>query len=277
MAGQFNLPSIPNPTQPTGGPRPPSAQPPQPELALEKEFRNVYNVWKSNNTPEANDMMLKAVNPIIDTAVKTYAGAGHNPVIKSRAKKIVIDSLPKYDPANTKLKTYIFNQLQGLKRFSMQQAQIISIPEQVQLDYVNLKKKEDELREDLGRDPSTQELSDATYLSPKRIAYVKQLRMPSSEGTVLRPMAGSENTDFNDPSVVNPGSERNVGAWHQFVYDSLNGSDKLIMEHSFGLLGKEVLSNQEIAKKLGVSPAAVSLRRNKIQQELDKRDTLKLL
>lgn len=277
MAGQFNLPSIPNPTQPTGGPRPPSIQAPEPELALEKEFRNVYNVWKSNNTPEANDMLLKAVNPIIDTAVKTYAGGGHNSVVKSRAKKIVIESLPKYDPANTKLKTYIFNQLQGLKRFSMQQAQIINIPEQVQLDYVNLKKKEDELREDLGRDPNTQELSDATYLSPKRIAYVKQLRMPSSEGTVLRPMAGAENTDFNDPSVINPGSEKNVGAWHQFVYDSLSGTDKLIMEHSFGLLGKAVLSNQEIAKKLGVSPAAISLRRNKIQQELDKRDTLKLL
>lgn len=277
MAGQFNLPGIPNPTQPTGGPRPPSLKQPEPELALEKEFRGVYDVWKNNNTPEANDLMLKAINPIIDTAVKTYAGGGHNPVIKSRAKKIVIDALPKYDPANTKLKTYIFNQLQGLKRFSMQQAQIISIPEQVQLDYVNLKKKEDELREDLGRDPSMQELSDATYLSPKRINYVRQLRLPSSEGTVLKPMVGSENTDFNDPSVINPGADRAVGAWHHFVYDSLNNTDKLIMEHSFGMLGKPVLSNQEIARKLGVSPAAISLRRNKIQQELDKRDTLKLL
>jgi len=101
--------------------------------------------------------------------------------------------------------------------------------------------------------------------------------MPSSEGSVLKPMVGSDNTDFNDPEVRAQGGSREMSAWHSFVYDSLGDVDKLIMEHSFGLNGKKQLSNQQIAAKLRVSPAAISIRKNKIQQELDKRDNLNLL
>ena len=277
MPGQFDLPQVKKPTQPTGGPRPPAPPTQTPGLALEPEFHNVYGLWQRDKTPESNDAMLKAVTPIIDNAVKAYGGAGSNPVIKSRAKKIVIDSLPNYDPANTKLKTYLFNQLQGLKRFSMQQGQIISIPEQVQLDYVHLKKKENEMREDLGRDPSDSELSDAVSISPKRMAYVRGLRMPSSEGTVLQPFRNSDSGDFNDPSVANKVRKSDLGAWHSFVYDSLGDTDKIVMEHSFGLNGKPVLSSQGIASKLGVTPAAVSIRKSKIQQELDKRENLQVI
>jgi DNA-directed RNA polymerase specialized sigma subunit len=277
MPGQYDLPKVKQPSQPTGGPRPPSAPKPPTGLALEPEFHQVYSLWNKEQSPEANDAMLKNLNPIIDNAVKTYAGSGNNSVLKSRAKKIVIDSLPNYDPTNTKLKTYVFNQLQGLKRFSLHQNQVINIPEQVQLDYVNLKRKEDELQDNLGRPPSDEELADATSLSKKRIGYVRKLRLPSSEGTVLQPLMNSDSADFNDPSVVNRPSRGDMSAWHSFVYDSLGDIDKVIMEHSFGLNGKSVLSNQQIAQKLRVSPAAISLRKNKIQQELDKREQLRVL
>jgi hypothetical protein len=49
------------------------------------------------------------------------------------------------------------------------------------------------------------------------------------------------------------------------------------MEHSFGLNGKKLLSNEQIARSLRMSPAAISIRKNKIQQELDKREKLNLL
>ena len=277
MIGNFDLPQVPKPTQPTGGPRPPSPEMPGTKLILEPEFHSVYGMWQRDKTPETNDAILKAVKPIIDSAVKTYGGSAVNPTLKSRAKKIVIDSMPKYDPYNTKLKTYLFNQMQGLKRFSMQQNQIINIPEQVQLDYVSLKKKEELLREELGRDPSDTELSDSLSMSPKRLAYVRGLRMPSSEGTVLQPFRNSDSGDFNEPSVASKTNRSEMGAWHSFVYDSLGNIDKVIMEHSLGLNGKTVLSSQGIASKLGITQAAISMRKSKIQKELDKRETLQVI
>ena len=277
MPGRFQLPGVGDPTQPTGGPRPPKLE--QPEIkALEPQLKDVYDTWNRMKSPQANDMMLKALSPIIDNAVKTFGGSqDHNPIIRSRAKKIVIDSLPNYDPKQTKLKTFVFNQLQGLKRFSLQQGQIISIPEKVQLDFVNLKKTEDSLREELGRDPSTTELADAAMLSPKRIEYVRKLRMPSSEGTVSAVNASSDFSDFSDPAVANPSSKKDLGAWHSFVYEGLSDINKLIMEHSFGLNGKKLLSNEQIARSLRMSPSAISIRKTKIQQELDKREKLNLL
>lgn len=274
MPGQFDIPQIGKPTQPTGGPKAPGSMfKPDESLALEPSYQYVYNMWKADPTPQTNDEMLKAVRPIIDSALKTYGGAGQ-PILKSKAKKIVIDTLPKYDPTNTKLKTYIFNQLQSIKRMSMQQNQIINIPEQVQLDYASLSRAETELSEQLGRDPSTEELSDFASLSPKRIEYIRKLRMPASEGLLASNQANSGMTEYNDPSVK---SNDNANAWLSFVYAGMGDTDKLIMEHSFGLYGKPVLSNQDIAKKLKISPAAVSIRRNKIQSELDKRNTLHLL
>ena len=276
MPGPYDLPGIPKPTQPTGGPKPPSAFTEQPQSALEPEFKNAYETWKSNQNPEGNDMMLKSLQPVIDNAVKAYAGNA-SPIIRSKAKKIIIDSLPNYDPQGSKLKTYLFNQLQGLKRFSMQQGQIISVPEQVQLDYSNLRKRENELKEELGRDPSTEELADATSMSAKRISYVRGLKPPMSEGFTSRPAPNSEGTDYGDPAVVGASGKKDAAAWHDFVYGGLGAIDKLIMEHSLGLYGKGVLSNEQIARKLGVSPAAISLRKNKIQKELDKRYQLNIL
>lgn len=275
MAGHYKLPGVMPPTQPTGGPRPPKAPEPATTMAIEPEYAQLFDDWKKSPNIQTNDALLKALNPVIDNAVKTYGGS-NNPIIRSRAKKILIDTLPKYDPSATKLKTYAFNQLQGLKRFSLQQSQIISIPEQVQLDYTNLAKAENELKDDLGRDPTDTELSDYTSLSLKRIGYVRKLQMPSSEGSVLKPMTGSDNTDFNDPAVESK-SSKEMSAWHSFVYDSLGDIDKLIMEHSLGLNSKKVLSNQQIAAKLRVSPAAISIRKNKIQTELDKRESLNII
>jgi DNA-directed RNA polymerase specialized sigma subunit len=277
MPGRFELPGVGKPTQPTGGPKAPKLPEPE-ETALEPQFKETYEMWSRMKSPQANDMMIKSLSPIIDNAVKTFSGGQEaNPIIRSRAKKIVIDSLPNYDPTKTKLKTYVFNQLQGLKRFSLQQGQIISIPEKVQLDFVNLKKTEDRLREELGRDPSTDELADASMLSPKRIEYVRRLRMPSSEGTISAVDTSSDFSDISDPAVVSPSNKKDINAWHSFVYSSLSDIDKVIMEHSLGLNGKKLLSNEQIARSLRMSPAAISIRKNKIQQELDKREKLNLL
>jgi DNA-directed RNA polymerase specialized sigma subunit len=274
MPGQFKLPQVGSPTQPTGGPKPPKPEfELQPSLALEPQYQYVYDMWKNNPSPETNDEMLRAVKPVIDSALKTYGGAGQ-PILKSKAKKIFVDSLHKYDPTATKLKTYIFNQLQGIKRLSLQQNQIINIPEQVQLDYAAMSRSEQELAEKLGRDPSTEELADHTNMSVKRISYIRKMRMPASEGLMSKIQNASGMSEYNDPSIK---SNSGASAWLDFVYSGMGDIDKLIMEHSFGLYGKSVLSNQKIASKLGISPAAVSIRRSKIQAELDKRSQLNLL
>lgn len=273
-----NLPGVPPPSAPTGGPRPPSALPGAAGDLLEPDFAPVYTAWKARPSLQANGLMLRTIDPIIQSAVKTYGGSAPSPTLVSKARKMALEVLPRYDPSKTKMKTFLMSQLQGLRRASAKDTSIINVPEQVQLDHFHLSKAEDELRDQLGRDPSTDELADLTGLSTRRIVYVRKLQMPASEGGILQPIQGGEGDDFNDPAVRTLSGGDDARAWHQFVYASLSDpADQVIMEHSLGLHAKAVLSNQEIARKLGVTPSAVSQRKARIQSKLDERAHLGIL
>jgi hypothetical protein len=58
-------------------------------------------------------------------------------------------------------------------------------------------------------------------------------------------------------------------SWHEFVYHDLDPIDQVILEHSLGLHGKQVLPNQDIARKLKLSPGAISQRKVRIQDQLN--------
>ena len=64
--------------------------------------------------------------------------------------------------------------------------------------------------------------------------------------------------------------------WHEFVYNDLNEVDKAIMEYTLGLHGIKKLPATEIAKKLNISPGAISQRSQRIQAKLNQREELGL-
>jgi hypothetical protein len=98
------------------------------------EFDTVYSQWKTNHTPETNTALLKTIQPVIDTAVSSYAGQDTSPTIKSRARLMALKALETYDPNRGNVRTHLLSQLQSLRRVSAQAQNIISIPEQVSLD-----------------------------------------------------------------------------------------------------------------------------------------------
>lgn len=262
-------PVTPEPAEPTPGPE-------ESSWRLESPFRSPYRAWKATPGPAANGAMLRALRPVIDTAVRTYAGPQASPTLHGRARQMTLEALPRYDPSRTKLKTYLLNHLQGLRRLSVRENNIISVPEQVQMDLFHLNRRRDELAEELGRDPSDLELADRTGLSVKRIAYVRTLRLPTSESAMLQPFRGSDSSDYNEPAVRG-GGEADASAWQRFVHAGLDPVDQVILEHSFGLYGKPVLSNRDIARRLNITPSAVSQRRVRIQGLLDQRSRLGVL
>lgn len=148
----------------------------------------------------------------------------------------------------------------------------MSIPEQVALDLGHVRESENFLRDKLGRDPSDSELADHTGLSLRRLTYVRRARPAYAEGSMVRPTEDGGD-DLYSPAVRSRGNGA-LQQWHEFVYHDLDARDQLIMEHTLGMHGKRVLSNQDVAKRLGISPGAVSQRKARIQQKLDMRDEL---
>jgi DNA-directed RNA polymerase specialized sigma subunit len=242
------------------------------ESLLEPEFAEQYNAWSKTPTPENSSVLLKAINPVLTASMRSAVGTNNSPTLHSRAKIMALDAMKRYDPTKAKLRTHLMFQLQGLRRYAARENQILSVPEQVGLDLHHVRTSENELRDTLGRDPSEAEVSDHVSLSPKRLAYIRNARNAYSEGSFNRNTGEGE--DYYSPSVQD---KSNVQQWHEFVYHDLAPIDQVIMEHTLGLHGKQVLPNQDVARKLNISPGAVSQRKAKIQQKLDMRDELKVI
>ncbi len=230
---------------------------------LEDEYREPFQAWKAQQTPQTNAALLKAVHPAIEGAVRAHAG-DVNPLAVSRARAMTLKALPGYDPARSRMKTYLYNQLQGLRRVARQQGQVLKVPERVAFDRYHLENATQELTDRFGREPTDDELADHTGFSGRRIAKVRSYAPPVAEGTLEA--ANPDQMVFG--GAGGPAAQR-LSAVHDAVYGDLPPRDQLIFEWTLGYNGKRRLSNQQIAAKLGVSPGLVSQRKAAIQQMLD--------
>jgi RNA polymerase primary sigma factor len=219
-----------------------------------------FNAWSKAPTPDNMASLLEAANPVLDTAVKSYAGG--DPAFRSRAKLLAADAFRTYDPAKgTKLRTHLLTQLQSLRRHAMQRNQVVKVPERVQTDMWNMHRSQGELNDKLGREPSEQELADHSGLSMKRLRHVREF----ASGDVAESGLTTRSED-GEAEMFHPGTQQAdpEKIWMEYVHHELPPMDRQILEWRTGMLGRPVLSNNEIAGRLRLSAGAVSQRAAKI-------------
>lgn len=233
---------------------------------LEPEFKDVYDTWKAAPSPETNTKLIGALEPVIQKGMQSYGV--NDPVGYSRARLMTLDAVRKYDPRRASLQSHILTNLQGLRRATTNQQNFVRIPERLAIESQRLHEAQQQLQDDLNRLPSDNELADHMGVPLKRLAQIRRARSGYAGSQVQ-----SEDTQ-EDPSSRVPGQSRAAELWTQIVYDDLGPIDQKIMEHTLGLNGQDRLSNQEIAAKLGRSPGAITQRKLKIQQLLDRETEL---
>lgn len=237
-----------------------------PTFLMEPDLVPPFVNWKKAPTPANTDAFLKAVQPIVDSGLRAY-GSDH-PVLRSRARSILVDAMPKYDPRAAKFKTFALTHLQGLRRSSARYDQVIKLPETIGIGASRLDAAGRDLEDELGRPASDQELADRLRVPLKQLNRIRGVKSPMPEGALWSRLDDEDGP--SSPAVLG-GNDEDTRAWHNFVYQSLGPVDQVILENTSGLNGRPKLQGKEIALMLGVSPAAVSQRRRKIQEMLDRR------
>lgn len=234
---------------------------------LEDEYAPLYEQWRADPSPQNNTAMLRAVRPVIDSAVRPLGGS---PALQGRAKQLVLSGLRSYDPQRASLRTHLMTQLQGLRRIAGQQAQPLRIPERVVLDNMRLSRAHAELADSLYRDPTDDELADFTGMSVRRIGRLRQQARPVAESAAtMVDEEGNENT----PGVQHDTPQAILA---EYVRSELNPQDQLLLDHATGHNGQAKLSGRELAAKLGVTPSAVSQRLARIQSRFRALEDLRL-
>lgn len=258
-----------NTTSILGDTPPPFSQPKQPGIT--GDFENTYAQWQANRTPETNTALLKNIQPIVDTAVSSYLGSNPPATLKNRARLLALQAMDKYDPAKGNVKNHLLTHLQRLRRLGAQSQNIIAIPEQVGLDFQKIQRVENDIRAELSRDPTDEELADKTGLSVRRIRKVRQFNQPVAEGMTARQSETATDGGNADIASTLPGQRDAHTAWLDFVYDDLGAVDRIIMDSLLGRNGRRKTSTQDLARRLNISPGAVSQRAAKIQEMIDQR------
>jgi DNA-directed RNA polymerase specialized sigma subunit len=225
-------------------------------------YTTAYNEWVSNPSSSNLNKLLNLFSPTINSEVSKYSGPAS--ILRSKARIITIKALKNYDPNSTaNLNSWVTTNLKQLSRYN-RVIKPIKVPEVTSRQASELWTIQNSLSDDLGREPTLEELADETRWSVKRIKRIRESNIPTVHSSVYdTPMQGSSSA--NQPGVS---ESSQLPFAQEAVYLSLNDRDKLIYDLRTGSHGKKVESVDSISNKLGITPAAVSQRANSISRQI---------
>lgn len=225
------------------------------KIDTKTQIQQLVARWKKERSPQDTKRLLKYLHPTIQSALHTYA-PGQESNFRVKATKLALNSLQQYDASkNTTPSTFVFTNLQRLNRIRRQRQNIIHIPQSQVYLKQQIDKKIAQLQQDLGRQPTITQICDATGMTKKKLQKIQG-------GSI-----------FSQSSTINPQNNQSTFGikdvtdkdYYNYVYDSVGDVDKKILQWSMPFNGTP-LSNNAIAKKLKLSPGAVSQRKARLQQ-----------
>lgn len=238
----------------------------EPTPLKKQTLESMHTDWTRSKSPAHLQAMLDHLSPDIDKAIYAYSGLNAGPAVKTKAKLLAAKAIKNYAPdSGSSLKSWVYTQLQPINRYSRELAPA-PIPERAYQQLSELKKTEADFYENKGRVASDSELADMTGMSMRQISKIRGMdKRVFSEGSTA--FAGE-----------NPATSQEITATQNLnfrkdtldtMYSSFTPQEQIIIEHKLGYNNKPVLSNNDIAKKLRISPGRVSQLTTSLAQRLD--------
>lgn len=235
--------------------------PTPPKKTLDQHWED----YSKAKTPANLNNMLNEARPVLDSAITSYGGGNKN--LYGHAKILAAKAIDSYDPSRgAKLQTHLMVQLQPLSRLHAEASASVKIPERVRADLYRVNQETQNLVDDLGREPSDQELADRTGMSLRRIGHVRKFARSEVSESGL-----TSTTEEGDEEIFYPGVQTNkpLDVWIEYVHHDLSPIDQKIFEWKYGYNNQRQLSTTEVAKRLGLSPGAISQRAAKISARIN--------
>ena len=204
---------------------------------------------------DTSAQLVEKHKKLIEIEAAKYAKFVPYHVVLADAYRLAKTAAESFDESKgLKFSTHLVSSLKKLSRISTKYGGILRVPENKQFKIQKMNKKEEELRNDLGRDPTLSELSEACGMGLSEVTGLKKSRKKEVNVT---------NLAFAPVFVEGQNDD-----WVHFVYHDLPARDKLILEHKTGFGGKELKSNEELAKMLNTSSSTISNRVNIISDKI---------
>jgi len=213
--------------------------------------------WQQTNDPALFSQMVIRYQPVINSVVNKYKTVGVSPAtLRAKATSQMIKAFKTYDPSrNTQPVTHIWNNLQKVQRIAGESLMSGHIPEHRNLKKSNFMIARDNLADRLGYEPSVDEMSDELGWNKKETARMFE-EIQGGETT-----ASNAEFDFYGQSTQMESKDKILV---DYLYHQLSGPEKVVLEHTMGYGGKQILNNKQLAQKLNVNEMAISRMKKKL-------------
>ncbi len=218
----------------------------------------LWKTWQDNPNPVTLAPLMDNLAPIINQEASKWKQSGISPLnLKLKAHNLAYEAVQTWKPESSQLNTHVTNHLRGMSRYVINTQNIVRVPEEHIYDYRRLMKAKEEFFMAHDREPDERELEELVTQGAK----LKDFK-PIIENFY------SKASESNIAPAVDGISMNGVAA--KLLYDKLKPNQQTIFSHTYGFNGAPILQNQQIAKQLGVSPAAVTKQKKTIMKTYNK-------
>jgi RNA polymerase primary sigma factor len=253
-----------------------------PLLTIQQEIDLAARIQKGDK--EARSLMIRANLRLVVKIAHDYSNLGL-PLLDlvSEGNIGLMKAVERFDPAKGgKLSTYAAWWIkQSIKRALANQSKTIRLPVHLVDKIAKIKRVSLSMSEELGREPTDQELADEVGLSAAKLS---QLRTVSIRPASLdAPMNDEDGTEFGeivgDDNAVDPAenlSDKNLQEEIADLLRVLDDRERKIIMSRFGLDGGNSRTLEEVGEKFGVTRERIRQLQNialaKLRRALRKRE-----
>jgi len=207
-----------------------------------------WEQWRKNPTPKQLDPLLKRFDPLINQKVRQWKAPNvQESALRAHMMGQAIKAFETYDPSRgASLNTHVGNRLKKSLRFVYRTQNLAAIPEPKTRLIGSINSAREQLKEDLGRDPTHLEIGQQLNISAKMVKDVQKAQMKDVVGSSFE----------SDP---NPKASPRSQEVLSLLRPTLTPEEQEVFDHVFGYGGRQTItSTNKLADKLGKSPSQVS-------------------
>ncbi len=209
----------------------------------------------------ARELMIKANLRLVVKIAKDYSNYGLPLVdLISEGNMGLMKAVERFDPEKGgKLSTYAAWWIkQSIKRALANQSKTIRLPVHMVDKIARMRRVSVVLTEELGREPSTEELAEEIGLPIKKVALLKRAAMrPTSLDAPVGEDEGTTYADLiGDEHATNPMDELDNKTLHgelDGLLNLLDDRESQIIDARFGLNGATPMTLEEVGREFGVT------------------------
>ncbi len=256
-------------------------------LTKEDEIRLAKRIRKGDAA--ARDHMIRANLRLVVKIAHHYANCGLPLTdLISEGNLGLVKAVERFDPRKgAKFSTYAAWWIkQSIRRGLANQAKTIRLPVHMMEKLTRMRRIERQLHEELGREPSHEEIADELDIPARKIAMMKQSMMqPLSLDNTLDSESGEGTLGdiIGDDSATDPAemaSGQNMNQIVQTALRTLDARSLAILSLRFGLNGEEGETLEEIGRRFKVTRERIRQLQNqalrKLKKAIQKRETPRL-